>query len=152
MMKKYIFLLMIFPLAVSAQEKTTVVLPTDIYHEYVIGSKIPDATQKADIQFYCGRLRVTMPQGPVRLRISCGTKESQEKLSPLYVVNGCVIENFKHAEIDPNNIETINVEKGEAAMKKYGGQAKNGVILITLKNKSTNPITKVEVAKPTLRL
>lgn len=36
-------------------------------------------------------------------------------------------------EIEPDDIESINVLKGEAALEKYGEQAQNGVIEITLK-------------------
>ena len=40
-------------------------------------------------------------------------------------------------DIDPNNIETVNVLKGLAAANLYGTQGRNGVILITTKSGST---------------
>ncbi|MGB5822036.1 MAG: SusC/RagA family TonB-linked outer membrane protein [Saonia sp.] len=40
-------------------------------------------------------------------------------------------------DLDPNNIESVNVLKGLAAATLYGTQGRNGVILITTKNGST---------------
>jgi TonB-dependent SusC/RagA subfamily outer membrane receptor len=40
-------------------------------------------------------------------------------------------------DIDPNNIESVNVLKGLAASNLYGTQGRNGVILITTKSGST---------------
>ena len=40
-------------------------------------------------------------------------------------------------DIDPNNIESVNVLKGLAAATLYGTQGRNGVILITTKSGST---------------
>ena len=37
--------------------------------------------------------------------------------------------------IDPNTIESMNVLKGESAIKKYGNKGKEGVIEITTKKK-----------------
>ena len=55
---------------------------------------------------------------------------------PLHIVNG---EEFKGDlnELNPDDIESINVVKGEAAFKKYGDKGKNGVVEIKLKGKKT---------------
>lgn len=37
-------------------------------------------------------------------------------------------------DIDPNNIESVNILKGVAAATLYGTQGRNGVILITTKS------------------
>ncbi len=42
----------------------------------------------------------------------------------------------RFSDIDPNNIETINILKGLSATVLYGEQGRNGVILITTKNGS----------------
>jgi len=56
--------------------------------------------------------------------------------NPLFFVDGKEIENGKIEDIDPNNIKSMNVLKGEMAIKKYGEKAKNGVIeIITKKEK-----------------
>ena len=55
-----------------------------------------------------------------------------EGIKPLHIVNG---EEFKGElkELNPDNIESINVLKDEAALNKYGDKGKNGVIEIKLK-------------------
>ncbi|MFZ6014569.1 MAG: SusC/RagA family TonB-linked outer membrane protein [Bacteroidota bacterium] len=67
--------------------------------------------------------------------------------SPLFVVDGVPIDNGVRgqgiggadygnatAEIDPNNIKSINVLKGPAAAALYGSRAAKGAIIITTKN------------------
>ena len=54
---------------------------------------------------------------------------------PLIIVDGKEVKNKKVKDLDPDTIASINVLKGEAAEKKYGKKAKNGVIEITTKKK-----------------
>ncbi|MFA5849089.1 MAG: M56 family metallopeptidase [Bacteroidales bacterium] len=61
-----------------------------------------------------------------------GTKEIDE---PLYVIDGVVKENFDMKSLDTSTIQSINILKDDAAVKKYGEKAKNGVIEVTLKQK-----------------
>lgn len=81
---------------------------------------------------------------------------------PLFVVNGVpfdgganeqnaffdnVTESSRFLDLDPNNIESVNVLKGLSASVLYGERGRNGVILITTKNasgsgaKSKNEVT-----------
>ncbi|MEP6627872.1 MAG: N-acetylmuramoyl-L-alanine amidase, partial [Ginsengibacter sp.] len=61
----------------------------------------------------------------------------------LYVVDGNITSVVQAKKIDPNNIASINVLKGESATAKYGEKGKNGVIEITNKNgKVSNVIIK----------
>ena len=53
--------------------------------------------------------------------------------NPLFIVDGKEIENGKMEDFDANNIEKVEVLKGDKAVEKYGEKAKNGVILITTK-------------------
>ncbi|BAX82004.1 TonB-dependent receptor plug domain-containing protein [Labilibaculum antarcticum] len=55
--------------------------------------------------------------------------------NPLYIVDGKKISAKKANKINPDDIESMDVLKGENAIKKYGEEAKNGVIVITLKTK-----------------
>jgi serine protease Do len=55
--------------------------------------------------------------------------------NPLIVVDGKIETAAKMDDYDPNNIQSINVLKGESATKKYGKKGEKGVIEITLKNK-----------------
>ncbi len=74
--------------------------------------------------------------------------------TPLFIVDGVPFDggnnansNFQYGggtstssrflDLDPNNIESVNVLKGLAAATLYGEQGRNGVILITTKNGST---------------
>ena len=52
---------------------------------------------------------------------------------PLIVKDGFVIGNQDANNINPENIESINVLKGESATILYGDKGKNGVVLITTK-------------------
>ena len=48
----------------------------------------------------------------------------------------------RFADLDPNNIETLNILKGLSASALYGADGKNGVIVITTKSSSTSGKTK----------
>jgi TonB family protein len=53
--------------------------------------------------------------------------------NPLIVKDGVVSPNTKMDDINPNDIESINVLKDEPAIAKYGDKGKNGVLEITMK-------------------
>lgn len=54
--------------------------------------------------------------------------------SPLYIVDGVAITNPDVVrELDPREIDSVEVIKGSAATVKYGSRAANGVILVTTK-------------------
>lgn len=74
-------------------------------------------------------------------RIVIRGSASKDGKSPMYIIidkNGETKyldgkAESKMKNIDPNNIETVNVIKGKAAISKYGKEGKNGVIVIKLK-------------------
>lgn len=83
--------------------------------------------------------RDTIPQSPLPGNSNLISKA-------IFVVDGKVVSNEKAKAIDPANIQSINVLKGESAVKKYGEKGKNGVIEITEKNgASTNVVTLKDV-------
>ena len=51
----------------------------------------------------------------------------------LIIVDGKEMSNTELEDIDPSNIEKMEVFKGEKAIEKYGEKAKDGVIIITTK-------------------
>jgi hypothetical protein len=59
-----------------------------------------------------------------------------QETKPLIVVDGKISSNSEALkEIIPNEIESVNILRGEAAIKKYGKEAQKGVIeIITKKN------------------
>lgn len=63
---------------------------------------------------------------------------------PLYVMNGEVVNNNYLKALSPNNIESINVLKGEKATALYGARAANGVIVITTKDLSKRELRKIK--------
>lgn len=99
----------------------------------------------------------TGPQGTTRIRIR-GQSSFSGTNSPLIVVNGMPIDNSSYvgggnfssrnslnnsdggdglSSINPDDIETMTVLKGAAAAALYGSRAKDGVVMITTKNKGT---------------
>jgi len=55
---------------------------------------------------------------------------------PLFVIDGKILKEGIPKSLNPNNIKSITVLKGEKAINKYGRKGKNGVIEITLKKKA----------------
>ena len=63
------------------------------------------------------------------------TGELSENPDILYVLNGKVMDaSFKSGDLDPHDIESINVLKGQSAIEKYGEKATEGVIEIITKD------------------
>ena len=54
---------------------------------------------------------------------------------PLVVIDGKTVDFEKMKDVDPKTIESIDVLKDKSGIEKYGEKAKNGVIVITTKNK-----------------
>ena len=53
--------------------------------------------------------------------------------SPLYVVDGFIVEDFNPGLIDPSDIESMDILKDASATAIYGVRGSNGVIIITTK-------------------
>ena len=58
---------------------------------------------------------------------------SSQKDNPLIVIDGVISSDINLKDINPNNIQSINVLKGEKATAKYAEKGANGVIEITTK-------------------
>ncbi len=67
-------------------------------------------------------------QASIVLRSSSGQKEK-----PLIVIDGVIRTDFEMNKISPDNIQSINVLKGESAKAKYAEKGANGVVEITTK-------------------
>src|ERR1044071_6343366 len=98
--------------------------------------KAPTANALQSLQGKVTGAQITMPNGRpgsapnIVLR---GQKSLNRPLDPLIVVDGVVL-NGTISEIDPNDIENIEVVKGAAAASTFGSRAQNGVIQITTKS------------------
>jgi TonB-dependent SusC/RagA subfamily outer membrane receptor len=72
----------------------------------------------------------TLSNGRVMIR---GFGSVNGKQNPLYIIDGVPVSG-ETLDINPNNIESLNVLKDAAATSIYGSRGANGVILITTKN------------------
>jgi TonB-dependent SusC/RagA subfamily outer membrane receptor len=70
----------------------------------------------------------TTLKGDIALKPSSGQKEN-----PLIVIDGVITSEMNLKNMNPNNIQSINVLKGEKATAKYAEKGANGVIEITTK-------------------
>jgi len=70
----------------------------------------------------------TTLNGDIALKPSSGQKDN-----PLIVIDGVISSDINLKDINPNNILSINVLKGEKATAKYAEKGANGVIEITTK-------------------
>lgn len=62
---------------------------------------------------------------------------------PWYVLDGKHISNEEMKEVNPNDIQSINVISAKNATAIYGGMAKNGAVLITTKAVSKSPVVSI---------
>ncbi|MEH0153392.1 TonB-dependent receptor [Limibacter armeniacum] len=84
-----------------------------------------------------------MPGSGVSMKIR-GTNSLTSGNDPLIVLDGVPLTGGNMADINPNDIETLNVLKDAAAASIYGASGANGVILITTKRgKSGKPTVSV---------
>jgi len=60
-----------------------------------------------------------------------------DSVKPLFIVDGVLVDNRQMAALSPNDIESITVLKGKEAVKLYGDEGANGVLLITTKKSKT---------------
>lgn len=61
------------------------------------------------------------------------TKLNSSEHPPLFIINGIELRKKAFGNIDPNDIEKVDILKDEKAIEKYGDKGKYGVVLITLK-------------------
>ena len=55
---------------------------------------------------------------------------------PIYIVDGVIAEDFADGDIDMNEIQSVEVLKGNKAIALYGSQGNNGIVIITTKKSS----------------
>jgi len=86
-----------------------------------------------------------IPKGEAIKIFQVGDKAKQsanrfanQDLQPLIIIDGKVGKKESLKIINPNDIEQMNVLKGDNAIALYGEKGKNGVIEITSKSKNTN--------------
>ena len=82
-----------------------------------------------------GAKSITMEEKDGKKTYTIVQENSNKKMpdNTLIFVDGKLTTQKEMTAINPNTIESVNVLKGEGAIKKYGEKASNGVIEITLK-------------------
>lgn len=63
-------------------------------------------------------------------------EEEKEDLNPLFIIDGREVKMEEVNKLIPEEIESVNVLKGQKALDKYGEKAKYGVVEIKSKSKS----------------
>ena len=76
--------------------------------------------------------------GDINIR---GVRSIKAEQSPLYVVDGMVIQNGGIENINPSDIESIDILKDASATAIYGSRGANGVILVTTKKGKEGRVT-----------
>ena len=100
----------------------------------VIKTNVDDIAEKA--QKDPNTLTVTTTNKDGKKTITYVQKSTEKTELPkdvLYIIDGKEMASGSMNDVDPNTIKSINVLKGENALKKYGEKGKNGVIEITTK-------------------
>ncbi len=70
-----------------------------------------------------------------------GDRSINASNSPLYVVDGMIIQNGGIDNINPQDIESIEILKDASSTAIYGSRGANGVVLVTTKKGSTGKVT-----------
>ena len=102
--------------------------------------------------------KTTLQLQPVKDTVVTKTKDTvpvitlKSKQQPLIILDGKTINHELLNKIDPDNIESVNVLKEAAAIKKYGEKAKYGVVIVTTRPKKVkeNAVTKIIVRADTV--
>ncbi len=68
-------------------------------------------------------------------KVGIEVQPSIDPTEPLYLIDGKIVDKTVAEELNPNEIESINVLKGEKSIEKYGEAGKNGAVEIHLKEK-----------------
>ena len=89
-------------------------------------------------------LQVSGPQGTLKIN-GVLSVESKVLKTPIFVLDGKEITAAQFNELNPNDVGSINILKGEDATKAYGEKAANGVLVITT-NKEPKVVSSVNVS------
>ena len=110
---------------VSAQIPTLVANYLQYYYPPIAGSPL----QRSEVSQLSN---VTYIEG-IKVRGSASLDKSAE---PLYVIDGVIARNASH--LNPDEIQSMDVLKGEAATAVYGSRGADGAIIITTKKGGQN--------------
>ncbi|MCA0133744.1 M56 family metallopeptidase [Winogradskyella alexanderae] len=72
---------------------------------------------------------------------------SGKNQQPIILINDKIVSDIELETINPKSISNVNVLKGDEAVKTYGDKAKNGVIVIRLKDNNFKYLNKKETGQ-----
>jgi len=100
----------------------------------VIKSNVDDVAEKAHKDPNILTFTTTDKDGKKTITyVQKSTAKTELPKDVLYIIDGKEMESVTMKDIDPTTIKSINVLKGETAVKLYGEKGKNGVIEVTTK-------------------
>jgi len=107
---------------------------------------VPVASASEALQGKLAGVSVTTTEGApdadVKIRVRGGTSLTQSS-DPLYIVDGFQVSSI--SDINPSDIQSMDVLKDAAATAIYGAQGANGVIIITTKDADNNADDKMQL-------
>ncbi|MBD0776440.1 mucoidy inhibitor MuiA family protein [Maribacter sp. ANRC-HE7] len=77
--------------------------------------------------------------------------KTPEPVTPLYIIDGVPVDGFIEGDLDENEIQSIDILKGDNAISLYGNRGGHGVIVITTKKSTVDTgatNTKFVIKKP----
>lgn len=77
--------------------------------------------------------------------------KTPEPVTPLYIIDGVPVDGFIEGDLDENEIQSIDILKGDNAISLYGHRGNHGVIVITTKKSTVDAgaiNTKFVIKKP----
>lgn len=76
-----------------------------------------------------------------------GNESFGEGENPLYIIDGVVFTKEAMEKLDPKDVLSVNIIKGEQATALYGARAANGAVIITTKNAKSTAFDEVKIRK-----
>lgn len=80
--------------------------------------------------------------------LPASTTKKELPANVLYVVDGKIVSKENAKSINPKDIQSVTVLKGESATKIYGEKGKNGVVIINKKSKVVSSTVNEKTIKP----
>jgi len=103
----------------------------------VIDEEDDNGSSTVDVKVLKSKDTVYFTKKKNTFAFSSGDEDSnifiQESDEPLFIINGKKVEKSLFEDVDSDDIESVFILKGDNALKKYGKEGENGVIIMTKK-------------------
>jgi TonB-dependent SusC/RagA subfamily outer membrane receptor len=122
-MNRYLRLLLCLPLLATTACAADAIAGPDLAPEPQVDAVVQAAAEPRTV-----KQAAPAPASPV-IRLRCIGSFPAQATKPMYIVDGVVV--LTLADVDNNDIESVEVLRGNAATSLYGSRAERGVIIIT---------------------